>query len=166
MRTIVYIDALNLYYRALRDTPFRWLDPVALCDALLSLAGSGLLTMKQDPIPRIRTWKTEEKGSDVNLASHLLVDAFTGGFEKAAVVSNDSDLGWPVGHVRDALGLPVVVLNPSVHRNERLAPRGIPEDQYRRIRAAELEASQLPAQLVDSRGAIHRPDGWDRPKKH
>ena len=26
MITNVYIDGFNLYYRALKDTPFRWLD--------------------------------------------------------------------------------------------------------------------------------------------
>ena len=27
MKTIVYVDGLNLYYAALRGTPFKWLDP-------------------------------------------------------------------------------------------------------------------------------------------
>jgi hypothetical protein len=30
MKTIVYVDGLNLYYAALRDTPFKWLDLYAL----------------------------------------------------------------------------------------------------------------------------------------
>jgi hypothetical protein len=30
MKTIVYIDGLNLYYAALRGTPFKWLDPYSL----------------------------------------------------------------------------------------------------------------------------------------
>ena len=33
MITNVYIDGFNLYYRALKDTPFRWLDPRELADA-------------------------------------------------------------------------------------------------------------------------------------
>lgn len=36
-------------------------------------------------------FRTEEKGSDVNLASHLLLDAFQKNCETAVVVSNDSD---------------------------------------------------------------------------
>ena len=36
--------------------------------------------------------KTEEKGSDVNLAVHLLNDAWLDRYECAVVVSNDSDL--------------------------------------------------------------------------
>ena len=28
MRTRVYVDGFNLYYGALKDTAFKWLDPV------------------------------------------------------------------------------------------------------------------------------------------
>ena len=38
----------------------------------------------------------EEKGSDVNVAAHLLVDVLANGFDAAVVISNDSDLRWPV----------------------------------------------------------------------
>lgn len=33
--TVVYIDAFNLYYGALRSTPYKWLDLESLCDRLL-----------------------------------------------------------------------------------------------------------------------------------
>ena len=36
--------------------------------------------------------RTEEKGSDVNLAVHLLNDSWIDKFDCAVVVSNDSDL--------------------------------------------------------------------------
>ncbi len=35
----------------------------------------------------VEVWKTEEKGSDVNLATYLLLDAIDGDFEQAIVVS-------------------------------------------------------------------------------
>jgi hypothetical protein len=35
MKTIVYIDGLNLYYRALRKSPHKWLDLLALSQASL-----------------------------------------------------------------------------------------------------------------------------------
>jgi uncharacterized LabA/DUF88 family protein len=38
----------------------------------------------------------EEKGSDVNLAAHLLNDAWNNTFDVAAVVSNDTDLVAPI----------------------------------------------------------------------
>ena len=35
IRTNVYIDGFNLYYRALRRTPYRWLDVRRLAQLLL-----------------------------------------------------------------------------------------------------------------------------------
>lgn len=34
-KTIVYIDSFNLYYRAVRRTPHKWLDIAALSKAVL-----------------------------------------------------------------------------------------------------------------------------------
>ena len=34
--TNVYVDGFNLYYRALKDTPFRWLDLRKLAETLRS----------------------------------------------------------------------------------------------------------------------------------
>ena len=38
MRTRVYIDGLNLYYGAVKGTPFKWLDPVSLSALVLPQA--------------------------------------------------------------------------------------------------------------------------------
>ena len=35
MRTFVYVDGFNLYYGALKGTPFKWLDLVALFGKVL-----------------------------------------------------------------------------------------------------------------------------------
>ncbi len=35
MRTSVYIDGFNLYFGALRGTPYRWLDVARLCEIML-----------------------------------------------------------------------------------------------------------------------------------
>jgi len=40
----------------------------------------------------VKIVKTEEKGSDVNLAVHLLNDAWLNLYDCAVVISNDSDL--------------------------------------------------------------------------
>jgi uncharacterized LabA/DUF88 family protein len=44
--------------------------------------------------------KTEEKGSDVNLAVHLVNDAWLGSYDCAVLVSNDSDLAEAMKLVR------------------------------------------------------------------
>ena len=45
-----------------------------------------------NPPPTLEVWKNEEKGSDVNLALHVLNDAWQNAYDCAVIVSNDSDL--------------------------------------------------------------------------
>lgn len=58
-------------------------------------------------------WKTEEKGSDVNLGVHLVRDAFMGEFDEAAILTNDTDLVEAVRIVTHEVGLPVTLLTPE-----------------------------------------------------
>jgi hypothetical protein len=58
-------------------------------------------------------WKTEEKGSDVNLGVHLVRDAFMGEFDEAAILTNDTDLVEAVRIVTREVGLPVALLTPE-----------------------------------------------------
>ena len=44
------------------------------------------------PPPSVEVWKNEEKGSDVNLALHVLNDAWQDAYDCGVIVSNDSDL--------------------------------------------------------------------------
>ena len=55
----------------------------------------------------------EEKGSDVNVASHLLVDLFEERVDAVVVLSNDSDLRLPIRVARQKV--PVGVVNPVRH---------------------------------------------------
>ena len=49
MRMNVYIDAFNLYYGAVKDTPYRWLDLDALCRRLFPRAMIGSCWCHQHP---------------------------------------------------------------------------------------------------------------------
>ena len=77
------------------------------------------------PIPGVgRTVEadiTREKGSDVNLATYLLVDGYEDDYEQAVVISNDSDLALPIRMVRDTLRKPAWVVNPSVRKRTATA---------------------------------------------
>ena len=55
----------------------------------------------------MRVIKTEEKGSDVNLACHLLLDALRKDCDTAFVISNDSDLLEPIRIARREFGVQV-----------------------------------------------------------
>ena len=63
--------------------------------------------------PFVKVIKTEEKGSDVNLATHLLLDGMDHLYECAVVISGDSDLRTPVQVVRTRLCRTIGVLNPQ-----------------------------------------------------
>jgi len=141
-----------------------WPNDGRLRRALLALA-LGERRVLDHGNPKVRVIKTEEKGSDVNLATHLVSDAYEDRFDAAAVLSNDGDLVYPLSFVREKLGKQVILFNAAGYRHPRLAPVGTPGSSYKRIRHGALSASQFPAQLTDAKGAFHRPDGWDQPKK-
>jgi NYN domain len=101
--------------------------------------------------------KTEEKGSDVNLASMLLADGFRGKYEVAVVISNDSDLVLPIQIVRDELKLPVGVVNPRGRPSWELRTVS---SFFKQIRPGLLQASQFPQTIQDAKGTISKPAGW------
>ena len=102
--------------------------------------------------------RTQEKGSDVNLATFLLLDGFRGEYEQAVVVSDDFDLKTPIELLRAELGLRVGVLNP--HQNTSHALRQA-ADFYRPIRRGVVAASLFPPAVLDARGRrITKPRGW------
>jgi len=100
---------------------------------------------------------TKEKGSDVNLATYLLVDGFNKEYQIAVVMSNDSDLVEPIKLVSNELGLPVGVLHPHrIHIRELSAVAAF----YRPIREKALRASQFPSVLMDAAGTVTKPTTW------
>jgi uncharacterized LabA/DUF88 family protein len=105
----------------------------------------------------VRVIKTEEKGSDVNLATHLLHDAHMGRFDVAVVVSNDSDLLEPIRIVRSQLGKKVGILNPHPNPSRALLPH---LDFIKQIRAGVLRASQFPTAMTDATGTFTKPHRW------
>jgi hypothetical protein len=65
------------------------------------------------PVPIVAfVWKTEEKGSDVNLGAHLIRDGYLKKYDVAAVLTNDPDLAEPLRIVAEELKLPIVLLTP------------------------------------------------------
>jgi len=84
----------------------------------------------------------EEKGSDVNLAAHLLNDAWKDLFEVAAVVFNDTDLVAPIRMVTMERKKVVHVVCPG---RWQAAPKLIAVASHaRHIRRPMLQAAQFP----------------------
>lgn len=105
-------------------------------------------------------WKTEEKGSDVNLASYLLIDAFERNCDAAVVISNNSDLVAPIELVTKRLGHKVGVLNPHLDGNNSRELANVANLFHRRLTLKTVRASLFPDVLTDARGEIRKPQGW------
>ncbi len=100
---------------------------------------------------------TVEKGSDVNLASYLLLDGFEDEYEMAVVVSNDSDLQLPIRIARTKLGKEIGVFDPSRRQSFELRNAA---SWYRPLRNGPLSASLFPDTLTDTQGLVKKPTGW------
>jgi hypothetical protein len=100
----------------------------------------------------------EEKGSDVNVASHLLLDVLTNEVDAAIVVSNNSDLRFPSKRARRRV--PVGAVNPSTNRLagdlRGNSLEGAGRHCWHQLSAAEIMGSQLP----NPAGGFRRPVGW------
>lgn len=209
MRTHVYIDGFNLYYGAVRGTPFRWLNVARMCELLLPkecqitclkyftaivsargadpdkpvrqstyiralrtipnlevIVGHFLTHAVRLPLvnpPAVgsrfaEVLKTEEKGSDVNIACHLLSDAYQNKYDTAVLISNDSDLAEALRIVRFQMGKQVGIINPQKGRASKTL---VSYARFvRSIRHGVLHASQFPPTLTDAVGVIHKPATW------
>ena len=207
MRTYVYVDGFNLYYRALKGTPWKWLDLVALFTRVLQ-PRHRILTVKYftarvsgtpaDPSkpqrqdvylralqhyrPEVEVYfghflrhrvraplarpagnqrtaeviRTEEKGSDVNLAVHLLNDGWLDAYDCGVVVSNDSDIAEAMRLVRQHHGKRIGLVTPGTGRPSRqlLAHANF----SRHVRANGLRLSQLPDSVPGTN--IRKPVAW------
>ena len=104
----------------------------------------------------VKTIKTEEKGSDVNLAVHMLNDAWLNKYDCAVMLSNDSDMYESINllkqycHKRVGWGFP-----EKVHISKKLSSI---VDFKLRLTNSLLEKSQLPEIIQGS--TIHKPARW------
>ena len=207
MKTFVYVDAFNLYYGALKNTAYKWLNIRRMCELSLpknqiehicictarvkARAGDPQQPVRQamlfralktlpdleiieghflehkvymqlvSPPPggpdKVRVLKTEEKGSDVNLATALLRDAYENRFDVAVIVSGDSDLLAPIQIVKDRLNKPVGVLSPQRRPCYALKQAA---SFHEEITAGILAASQFPDPMQDAVGPFYKPAAW------
>jgi uncharacterized LabA/DUF88 family protein len=119
-------------------------------------------TDRGDDVPSARFMVSylhlEEKGSDVNLASHMLLDVLQNEVDGVIVLSNDSDLAFPIRAVRERV--PVAVINPY---NGYIAGdlTGAKEDGAGRHWWWKLnEKTYRSHQLPDPIDGFTKPQGW------
>lgn len=159
LRALGTLPRVSVHYGNFLSSPVR--APVLECGANgQPLRQNGKLVVKRRPNGAVvMEWvhKTEEKGSDVNLAAHLLRDALKAVTPCAVVVSNDSDLLEPIRMAQTDGGLTVGLITPRPNGSaemKRLA------DFKRDVRPHHLASSQFPDVLRDAVGTITKPAGW------
>ena len=131
VRTLVYVDGFNLYYGSLKCGGWKWLDLVQVL-------------------------RTEEKGSDVNLAVHLLNDAWLDKYDCAVVVSNDSDVAEGMRLAKEHVGKRIGLVTPGKRRTSQVL-RGV-ADFTRHVRLQALRDSQLPNPIPGTN--LRKPMSW------
>jgi uncharacterized LabA/DUF88 family protein len=140
----------QIYFRALRTLP----NAELIYGSFLSHT----VSMKRaDGKGYVDVIKTEEKGTDVNIATHLVHDAHNKSFEIAVVISNDSDLVEPIRIVTQELRLPVIVVSPFERNSIELKKIA---SSVRHIRQGVLKVSQFPNILEDDTGQFTKPSTW------
>jgi uncharacterized LabA/DUF88 family protein len=108
----------------------------------------------------VQVQKIEEKRTDVDLGTYLLMDCFFNDFDEAALISNDSDLVLPIETVR-RFGKRIGVINP--HRPQRMSShlRQAADYHFRTINRSVLAKCQFPPTLIDAQGrTITKPASW------
>lgn len=222
----VYIDGFNFYFCAVKGTPYKWVNPLALCCILFPSAtirgikyfSAKVKALPHDPgaptrqdvywralrtIPnleiiegsfsawprvlpqfpfaytrgpshppqKVQVSRAEEKGSDVNLAAHLIYDncKSPADADESIVISNDSDLANAIELVTMKLRRPVTVVNPNRTSKVRVDRKHCSLQQDLRrvstryllsINDRVLSKAQWPLTLSDAQGTFAKPSAW------
>lgn len=110
------------------------------------------------PPPSVEVWKNEEKGSDVNLALHVLNDAWLNAYDCAVIVSNDSDLAESLRLVKAQHQKIIGLVTPGAPKRKTSRQLRECADFMKPIRTWMLHESQLPDRIPGT--TIHKPPDW------
>ena len=182
-KIITYIDGFNFYYRAIKNTKYKWIDFESLIRnfteeeyeilkiryftakvktrAKRNRQDTYLKAIQTNPKIKIhegffvtREGKYTEKCSDVNLATYMIRDACKESYDCVLLISNDVDFKTPIKTVKNEFSKDVIVLNPD---------KGNAASEYRKleketkIKLRDIRVSTLEkSQLPDP---IILPDG-------
>ncbi|MGO1532384.1 MAG: NYN domain-containing protein [Microbacterium gubbeenense] len=148
----------QIYWRALRTTSVEVIEgKFNFVKQFLPLHPEQVDTSGR--VVTVRVKRPEEKGSDVALASHLIVDALEDRADSYAVVTNDSDLVPPMQLLRARNKDLALVSVAQEKYNKAFELAGI--ETVRQIRQGTLAASQFTPTLVDDAGrTIRKPPTW------
>jgi uncharacterized LabA/DUF88 family protein len=110
------------------------------------------------PPPAVEVWKNEEKGSDVNLALHVINDAWRNEYDCAVIVSNDSDVAEALRLVKSQHRKLIGLVTPGAPTRKTSYQLRQHADFVKPIRTWMLRDSQLPNPIPGT--SIHKPASW------
>ena len=105
----------------------------------------------------VKVIRTEEKGSDANLAAYLTRDAAKRDGHAAFVITGDSDFAGAIQMVRRDFSFPVHIVDPKEMASRHLEDAAT---SYQLLDRALLPQCQFPGTLSDAQGTITRPQSW------
>ena len=144
----------RVYLRALATLP-----KVAIHEGLFTVRDV-YMPLTSNPARRVQVRRVEEKRTDVNLATTLLLDCFNNACDEFVVISNDSDLVAPIQVVRQEFGKVIGVISPQRSEQRSSALAQAASWSYRTINRSHFANNQLPARLTDARGVFTKPADW------
>lgn len=104
-------------------------------------------------------WLTnEEKMTDVNIAMHMFTDAFQDRFDRAILISGDSDLVPPIKSVQQHFNKKVFVVFPPNRHNNSVKQIA---DGSMMLGRGKISNSQFETEIkLDNNYRINKPDEW------
>lgn len=109
---------------------------------------------------RVMVRKTEEKGSDVNLAVRMLLDAHRGAADLYCLLTNDSDQVTTVRTLQEEVGVDVGWISPLPTLRQSKDLKNTNPALIACVTADALASSQFPDQVQHGRQTLHRPISW------
>lgn len=101
-------------------------------------------------------WRTDEKASDVNLATHLLVDAYENLYDVGWIISMDTDLRAAIHAARYVFRKKIGVVIPRPTGGRHL----FEADYFEHIRDSSLALTQFSNPVKHGKTLIHKPRDW------
>ena len=151
----------DVYIRALRATGHTVVEGVFRRDPKWRKPKGTLNPIRPKP-EFVRVWIDQEKGSDVNLAIHLVRDVYEGDVEHAVVVTNDRDQR-PAIELSLERGITVTTVNPDRDAESVFQPMSVdyPLLSCLTLRRSDLVRGMMPDRVNGPDGPIKRPLDWE-----
>lgn len=151
-------DRQDAYIRALRSLKRMEVHDDSLFTVHHGMAREWVDGKERPPLTRHHVYKVQEKGSDVKLATQLLMDALDGLADAYVVVSSDSDLARPIEVVKSRFQSRVGVIYPRDATTKLFTKAGVDFSLY--LRPSYVARNQLPDLVQTEKQPIRRPAEW------